>query len=475
MESAFEIAPYLAAAAGLVVVSAFFSGTEVALFALRRIDREQMARSGRPVDAIVLTLLEKPRRLISTVLVGKEAVNALAAVVILQAVREVWTAAPWVLIGIALAIALPLVLLLGEILPKTLALKGPIGWARAAVRPLWLFSVVIAPVRWVVQGAGEVALRPFGDAVRARPSGDLSEEEFRKLVDAGSAQGQVDARERRLIHRVFEFADKNVGQIMTPRDKMFALSFDLPTARLVKEVAARGFSRVPIYQRSLDNIRGILNAKDLVVVVASAMPARRLAEMLHEPLFVPRTTPVKRLFRIFKQKKVHMALVVNEYGKVLGVVTMDDVLAQLFGKLRDEREGLQSMARRGRGGRTPVPGTPVVPEAAPPEFSEEPPGDFHDEAVSRGEDVVPVARGDEDDVTPPAIDLPLDHSLRSSEPASDPDAVPVPLTDADTGPSGPIASASPPPGSGDAATSSSSGRSGRVTGGITRGVTRGDR
>jgi putative hemolysin len=267
-------------------------------------------------------------------------------------------------------------------------------------------------VRWVVQGATAVILRPLGDAVRARPARDLSEEEFKNLIDAGSAQGQVDARERRLIHRVFEFNDKNVGQVMTPRERIFALAYDLPAQRLVREIATRGFSRVPIYQKSLDNVRGIVNAKDLVRAAAGQPLGRPLAELLHEPLFVPRTTPVKRLFLTFKQKKVHMAIVVSEYGKVLGLVTMDDLLAQIFGALRDERAELQNTIpppmNKGRA-RTPAAGVATdgaVPEPAlAPELSE---------SVARGEDgsgpnrmldppVRPIHEVDE--VTPPAIDV----------------------------------------------------------------------
>jgi len=197
-------------------------------------------------------------------------------------------------------------------------------------------------VRVVVNVIAEVLLRPLGASARTRPTRDLSEQEFKSLVDAGSARGEVDARERRLIHRVFEFSDKNVGQVMTPRDRIFGLSYDLPTQRLVKELAARGFSRVPIYQKSLDNVRGILNAKDLVRAAAGGTAQKPLGELLHEPLFVPRTTPVKRLFLTFKQKKVHMAIVVSEYGKVLGLVTMDDLLSQIFGVIRDERADLQA-------------------------------------------------------------------------------------------------------------------------------------
>lgn len=348
-----------------VLVSAFCSGTEVALFSLRRVDREQLARSTSMVDRRVAIALERPRRLIATALIGNEACGGILAALAL-AVAWQWFA-PWTSAAIALGVALPLVVLVTEVTAKTLAAKSPLTWARIAAWPLQLFTWLVTPVRLVVGGVAAGLLRPLGDAVRPRPMRDLSEEEFRKLVDAGSAQGQVDARERRLIHRVFEFSDKNVGQIMTPRERMFALNYDLPMQRIVREVAARGFSRVPIYQKTLDNVRGLVNAKDLVRAAAGGVPgpARPLGELLHEPLFVPRTTPVKRLFVTFKTKKVHMALVVSEYGKVLGLVTMDDVLAQIFGVIRDERTGLQDSLQpdvgRGRS-RTPAGGT--VPKRA---------------------------------------------------------------------------------------------------------------
>ncbi|HUQ07554.1 MAG TPA: hemolysin family protein, partial [Kofleriaceae bacterium] len=388
-----ELAPWLIAAAGLILLSGFFAGSEVALFGLRRVEREQLARSGRAVDDVVLRLLAQPRRLVTSVLLGSEAVNmTLAAVGVVVFGELVPEAATPALIALVVAVAAPIVLLVGVVVPRTLAIKAPIAWARTAARPLALFALVLWPVRWVVQTVVEGLAKAFGSGGRSRGAGDLSEEEFRKLVDAGSAQGQVDARERRLIHKVFEFGDKNVGQIMTPRDKVFALAYDLPMARLAKEIAARGFSRVPIYQRSLDNIRGILNAKDLVLATAGQAPARTLSELLHEPLFVPRTTPLARLFRTFKQKKVHMAMVVNEYGKVLGLVTMDDLLAQLFGAIRDEREGQQKAAlRRGRGGRTPVPGSmPAVSDGGGPVEVQEmtPP---------------PI---DPSELTPPPVDVP---------------------------------------------------------------------
>lgn len=356
-----ELSYAIPLAAICVLISAFCSGTEVALFSLRRVDRDQLSRSDLWVDKKILLVLERPRRLIATVLIGNQAFNSLLAVLALAVViRMRPTDSWWALGGIALAVALPLIVMIAEVTSKTLAAKAPLAWARVAVAPLALFATIVTPIRLVLQTATEILLRPLGERVRTRPARDLSEEEFRSLLDAGSAQGQVDARERRLIHRVFEFSDKNVGQVMTPRERIFALSYDLPMQRLVKEIAARGFSRVPIYQKSLDNVRGILNAKDLVRSAAGQPLGRPLAELLHEPLFVPRTTPVKRLFLTFKQKKSHMAIVVSEYGKVLGIVTMDDLLAQIFGVLRDERAELQSQPPGARHRvRTPVPGAPL--------------------------------------------------------------------------------------------------------------------
>jgi putative hemolysin len=409
-------------AALCVLVSGFCSGSEVALFSLRRVDREQLARSESMLDQRILKMLERPRRLIATVLIGNEAFNSLLAVLALIVVSHLFVIdSPWAIAGIALGVSLPLIVLIAEVTSKTLAAKAPLTWARVCVLPLSAFAVVVTPLRLVINFIAEILLRPLGDAARTRPTRDLSEQEFKSLVDAGSAQGQVDARERRLIHRVFEFSDKNVGQVMTPRDRIFAMSYDLPMQRLAKEIAARGFSRVPIYQKSLDNVRGILNAKDLVNFATGQAPARPLNELLHEPLFVPRTTPVKRLFLTFKQKKVHMAIVVSEYGKVLGLVTMDDLLAQIFGVIRDERAALQASNPNIKLPRARTPGvatsatdTGPVPKDLPVPDS----GPVPKDVTGNGNEALDPPPNQhrplfpEDEVTPPAVDV---EDLRAQE------------------------------------------------------------
>ncbi len=422
-----------------LIVSALCSATEVALFSIRRLERGQLAQSKRLTDRRILAMLERPRRVTETLLIGSEACNAVLAVLAFAVLRQRY--AVWPAMWLAIAVALPLIVLVSDITANTLAGKAPLAWSRLCVLPLEVLRVAVLPIRLVIHAVAVVVLGPFGAAARQRPSHDLSEEEFRTLVDAGSVQGQVDARERRLIHRVFEFNDKNVGQVMTPRDRIFALSYDLPAQRLVKELAARGFSRVPIYQRSLDNVRGILNAKDLVRTAAGQPLGRPLGELLHEPLFVPRTTPVKRLFLTFKQKKVHMAIVVSEYGKVLGLVTMDDLLAQIFGRLRDERAVLQDTIPPGRGarvlearsdlatgpiaapgagardGRDPPGGSGADPAGAPREPAAPTPADDERSGPLSQPDLSPGAAigvldpppprpiHDVDEVTPPATDL----------------------------------------------------------------------
>lgn len=323
--------------ASLLTCSAFFSGTEVAMFGLRRVDREQMARSDRRSDKRILAMLARPRRLIATVLMGNESINVSMSAVMAGVASDLLPGRSEAQLAVlATAMALPLVLLVGEIGPKTIAFKNPVRWARAAVGPLGLFGLIIAPARLVVGAVAAVILRPLGGGAARQTPRALSEAEFRALVDVGSAEGEVDARERRLIHKVFEFGDKTVAEAMVPRAQVYALSYDVPLARLTQAVASKSFSRVPIYQKTLDNVRGVLHAKDLLIQGQSA--PRRLSQVLHEPLFVPQTTPLERLFRLFKQRKIHMALVVNEYGKLAGLITMDDLLQQLFGDMREERE-----------------------------------------------------------------------------------------------------------------------------------------
>ncbi len=340
MESLADLSPALIAVAALLCASAFFSGTEVAMFSLRRVDRRQLEKSQRRVDKLVWKLVSRPRRLIATLLIGNELVNVSISAAMGSVGGSLFAGSgDLTAVFLTTVITLPLVLLMGEITPKTIAIKTAMGWSRTAARPLWLFGVVVYPIRLVVRGVVYLMLMPFkvhGSA--ASHEREMGEDEFKALVDAGSAEGEILARERRLIHKVFEFGDKRVAEVMMPASQAFLLAYNLPLSRILTEVSQRGFSRVPIYHKSPDNILGILYAKDLVLLGTGLTAPRRLGELLHEPLFVPRNMRLEKLFETFKERKIHMAIVVNEYGKFAGLVTMEDLLEELVGPIRDEKE-----------------------------------------------------------------------------------------------------------------------------------------
>jgi CBS domain containing-hemolysin-like protein len=333
----------LLAVALLLLGSAFFSGSETALFSLSRVTRETLASRADAGSRRVLELLSRPRRLIVTIILCNELINitssSLAATVTshwLPASREL------VQVVVATAVMLPLLLLFGEMAPKSLAIRIGERWARAVSGPLKLTAVVVTPVRWVLQGIAGAVVRILG--VRPlQPELGLKEEEFRALVDVSSAEGELEFSERRLIHNVFEFGETTVGKVMTPADKVFSLPYEMPLGRLVEAVARERYSRVPIYRGSgrkgaRDHVVGIVLAKDLVGYARGQLEGHTIQDLLNPPMFVPRTTKCDRLFREFQRRKTHMALVVDEYGRLIGLVTMEDLLEELFGEIADEKE-----------------------------------------------------------------------------------------------------------------------------------------
>jgi CBS domain containing-hemolysin-like protein len=164
-------------------------------------------------------------------------------------------------------------------------------------------------------------------------------------VDVGSEEGELQIAERRLIHNVFEFGDTAVGKVMTPADKVFALPYEMPLGRMVEAISEQRYSRVPIYRGrggrrgAPIEVVGVILAKDLVGYAERSLEGHTIADLLHPAVFVPRTTTCDRLFREFQRRKTHIALVVDEYGRLAGLVTMEDLLEELFGEITDEKEG----------------------------------------------------------------------------------------------------------------------------------------
>jgi magnesium and cobalt exporter, CNNM family len=342
----------LLAIGALLIASAFFAGSETALFSLSRIQREAMATREDKGSQRLSEMLQHPRRLIVTIIVCNELINiansSLAATLVAHLFPQVRELGQ---VAIATGMMLPLILFFGEMVPKSVALRLGERWARVISAPLQALAYLITPVRVVLQSIASAVLTIIG-ARPMTPAEGLREEEFRALVDVGSESGELQVAERRLIHNVFEFGDTTVGKVMTPADKVFALPYEMPLGRMVEAISAERYSRVPIYKtpkaargsdgkrpaRGAMEVVGILLAKDLTGYYWGALEGHTVQDLLHPVLFVPRTTKCDQLFREFQRKRTHVALVVDEYGRLAGLVTMEDLLEELFGEIADEKE-----------------------------------------------------------------------------------------------------------------------------------------
>lgn len=340
-----SVAGVMAIAAGLLVLSAFFSGSETALFSLQPLDRRTMSeRNARPVEA----LLERPRRTLASLLIGNEFVNVLLSTVTAGLVMRLFPDRPW----INIVVLTPLLLLFGEVLPKTLALQLNRRVAPLVAPPLLIFARVVTPLRWVITRIADAALVLTG-GTRAAGQAAVREAHLRVLVAQGRKAGAVLPMEEEMIKKVFDFGDLTVSRLMTPRPDVFSLSLATDWPDLIDQIRDHSCSRVPIWEGRPDNIIGILLIKELLPHLATrfrdgggeqgdprALPLtpRQIHKLLHPAHFVPTTKRAEDMLADFREHRFHLAMVVDEHGNVVGLVTLDDLLAELVGELLDESD-----------------------------------------------------------------------------------------------------------------------------------------
>jgi len=324
----------LAAFVLLMCLSACFSASETAFFSLSRVRVRTLRKESKLGERIGL-LLERPRRLIISILMGNEIVNIIASalftgsVVLLLGEGQTW---------LAPILMIPLLMVFGEITPKSVAARYPESFARILAVPLALFTRLIHPLRWVFLIISNAVLSLLGAGTRDQ-SNILMEDEFLTLVEAGLEEGELDATERTYIRNIFEFHDRTVGEITIPRTDMECWEAGIPLSDVAGLVREAAYSRVPVYEGDRDHIVGILYLKDFLEVFhQTSFEADRVLtrEMLRKPLIVPEGTKLDALFRLLRQERTHLAIVADEFGGVTGLVTMADLLDEIFGEIRDE-------------------------------------------------------------------------------------------------------------------------------------------
>ncbi|MBF0293732.1 MAG: HlyC/CorC family transporter [Magnetococcales bacterium] len=321
---------------GLLGCSAFFSGSEVALFSLNQVQLDQMAKEHHPRLALIRSLLKDPRALIATILIGNELVNVAASnISATLLIRFLGGEEKW---WVNIFIMLPILLLFGEITPKTIAVRNSILIAGLVSRPLSLFRRLITPLRKVVGWIANLFITWMIGEQKAKQA-TITEEMVRSLAEQASQDGAIDAAERTYIDNIFNFGNIRVRDVMIPRAKIFFLPRTTDIDETIQACRQAGFTRIPIYDGHRDDVVGVLHVRDLIKHLPEGGNATiNPMTLLRKPYFVPGNRLVSSLFQTFKERNLSLAMVVDEFGGLIGMVTMYDLLAIIFGPLDGERQ-----------------------------------------------------------------------------------------------------------------------------------------
>jgi putative hemolysin len=341
-----------------ILANGFFSGSEIALVSARPARLAELRDRAARGAGMALSLKRDPETFLATVQIAITLVGTLASAVGGAAAVEALT--PWlqnlplagaqrwaqpVALGVVILLITYVSLVLGELVPKSLALRNP---ERAASLVAPAVHLVVRIAAWpsrllTLSTRGVLAILGQRDA----PTAPLvSEEEIKYLVREAATHGVVEPHESELVHRIFRFTDTPVRALMVPRPRILALDVSTPPEDVLAEVVEHGRSRYPVVRGSLDEIVGVVVIKDLLARAAAGAPPA-LAELLHPPLFVPETARASEILREFQRRHQNLALVVDEYGRTVGLVTTEDLLEELVGEIREEHEagGLPFLSR----------------------------------------------------------------------------------------------------------------------------------
>jgi putative hemolysin len=341
----------IALLAFLITLNGFFAAAEVSIIAMRRTRLRQMLEEGVPEAPIIQRLCDNSSRFLATIQVGITLVGFFAAAstavtfsVPVQKALEATGVS--ILVANAQAIAVTaltlllafLVMVLGELVPKALALRHAEGMARFAARPLYALATLAGPLVHILTlttdsivdllGGGPASSLPF-----------VTEEEIKTMVDAGEEVGVIEEQEKEMIYSVFALGDITVREIMIPRIDMVAVEVNTPVTEVAQVFARSGHTRLPVYEGTRDNVIGIVHIKDLMRVYAEGTQDQTsLRGILRPPYFVPESKKADELIRELQEKQLQMAIVVDEYGGTAGLVTMEDILEEVVGEIRDEHD-----------------------------------------------------------------------------------------------------------------------------------------
>ena len=321
---------------GFLILSAFFSGSETALFSLNKLQLKKMQKeeSGWRVDAIV-KLLDDPQRTLITILTGNMFVNIAASSLATYLAIKIFGN---IGIGIASGTMIFLILVFGEIVPKSLAIANAETIAKKVARPIDIIASFVLPLinffKVIIN-----TLFYFSGKKRIKEKKEITEEDLITLIDVGKDEGVIEEEEKEMIRNIFEFGDTMVKEVMVPRVDVDCIPSDTKLDMILNLIKKYGHSRIPVYEDTIDDIIGILYAKDLLAVYEQWFKSKEkfyLKKIIRRAYFVPENKKIDELLDIFQRDKIQIAIAIDEYGGTAGLVTMEDVVEEIVGEIIDE-------------------------------------------------------------------------------------------------------------------------------------------
>ncbi len=322
----------------LLLSSAFFSGSEVALFSLDRKNLESALDKSGVVYRYLTNLINFPRRLLVTILIGNTLVNVAVSIVGVSLALDIsayFNISLDITLIIQIIVITILILLFGELFPKVIASKNPVKFAKIIAIPLYYCNIIIYPVAETIT---EIIKLSSSKLSFDKSKSALTKEELIDLANIGKEKGTIEEDEHSLISSLVSFAGLSVNEVMTPRVDIKAVSIDDDYEKIINVITTSGHSRIPVYRDSIDEIVGILFAKDLLAFVKNPDLVKKfsLESLLKKTLFIPETKLINELLKEFQEKKVHLAIVVDEYGGTAGLISLEDIIEEVVGDIWDE-------------------------------------------------------------------------------------------------------------------------------------------
>ena len=332
----------------LILINAFFASIETAVVSLNENRIRKQAEDGDKLSKKLLQMIESPTRFLSTIQVcitlsgflgSAFAADSFASVLVDLVVATGFTFFSPAVLHTLSVILITLVLsyftiVLGELVPKRIALKSPEKVARFACKTILFVSHFFAPMVWLLTISTNGMLRLFGVNPNENAE-EVTEEEIRMMVDIGSESGAIEQDERAMIENIFEFNNTTAVDVMVHRMDVVALQADATDEEILQTIRESGLSRYPVYGEDIDDIIGVLISRDFLLNLQSS-PRKTTRQLLRKPYLVPKTVPADTLFNNMQKQKVHFAIVVDEYGGMSGIVTLEDLLEEIVGNIYDE-------------------------------------------------------------------------------------------------------------------------------------------